>query len=451
MYDVSLSRSRPAFVSLHERFLSGETKPRDYMESVLEALSEREPALRAFVYLDPDLCRKAADESAARYRAGRPLGVLDGCPVGIKDIIETRDMPTGCGSPAFAGQQTERDAACVLALREGGAIPVGKTVTTEFAIGFSGPTVNAHDPRRTPGGSSSGSAAAVGAGLIPLALGTQTQGSVLRPASYNGCIGFKGTHGLLPLGGVHPLSDSHDHLGLFANSFDDLWAAITLIASFGSPNHPGLGDAASAAPAALRPRRLIRLYLKGWSEVDDAHKAVVEAQFDALAGRGVEILSAKTDARIAALEELLDRDAASSLDMVAYDMRFPYLGYIERFGDVIGERIHGLLARSRELTPGDYDALLMKRMAARQLVTQVMTATGADAYIMPAASGPAPEGFVFTGSRTYLGYWSWLGFPAVSVPVMQADAMPWGLQIAGAAHMDTKICALARWVFEGAA
>lgn len=429
----------------HRAYLSGARTPREDLEATIGRVLEREPQLRAFAFLDVELCRRAADESGGRYRAGRARGPLDGCPVGIKDIIETADMPTGYGNAAFA-RMTGRDAACVTALREAGAIPFGKTVTTEFAIGRSGPTVNAHDSARTPGGSSSGSAAAVGAGLLPLALATQTQGSVLRPASYNGCYGYKGTLGLLPTGGVHPLSETHDHLGVVAASLEETWEAVTAIAAIGSPGRPGLPGAMHGLPAPSPPRRLLRLTLRGWDEVAAPHRAVFEAQCRELAARGVEIVSREDSAELRALEEQLDSGVAGSLDLVAYDMRFPYRDYVERHGAALGARIHELVARGRELAVTDYEELLRRQDAARRLTARTLTRLDADAFVLPAASGPAPLGHESTGSRTYLTYWSWLGFPTFSLPLMTADGMPWGLQLAGVAHMDARLFALARWI-----
>jgi Asp-tRNA(Asn)/Glu-tRNA(Gln) amidotransferase A subunit family amidase len=440
-----------SFSGMHERFRSGELTPREALEEVIASITAREPQLKAFAFLDPDLSRAAADLSTQRYRDGRPLSAFDGCPVGIKDIIETKDMPTGNGNPAFAGRRTGRDAACVDALRRAGAIPFGKTVTTEFAIGFSGPTVNAHDPERTPGGSSSGSAAVVGAGLLPVALGTQTQGSVLRPASFNGCIGFKPTLGALPLGGVHPLSASHDHLGVFANDFDDLWGIASLISDYGSPGFAGLQGAAARAPDGRRPKRLVRLHLSAWNEIEEAHRAILDREFELLAAQGIEILDRTSDPAVQALEDVLDRDVTVSMDMVAWEMRFPFRGYVERHGDQIGERIRNLLARAEELRPEDYERSLAKQKAARTLVIETLARLDADAFVLPAAAGPAPKGLINTGSRAHLVYWSWLGFPAISLPIMKADGMPWGLQVAGIAHEDASLCAVARWVLENRA
>src|SRR5687768_5632891 len=185
------------------RFLAGSDTPRAYLERRLERLSAVEATLRAFVTLDFEGARRAADVATERYRRGAPLAAVDGMPLGIKDVIETADLPTQMGSLRFAGWSQQRDAACVAALRSAGAIVLGKTVTTEFALGNPGPTTHPVDARRTPGGSSSGSAAAVAAGIVPVALGTQEMGSLIRPASFCGAIAFKPSFGALHQGGVH--------------------------------------------------------------------------------------------------------------------------------------------------------------------------------------------------------------------------------------------------------
>ncbi|MBI2509299.1 MAG: amidase, partial [Betaproteobacteria bacterium] len=208
---------------------AGRRTPREFLERCLEVIAAREKTVRAFVTLDLAGARKAADAATRRYKSGKPLSPVDGMPVAVKDIIATAGLPTQMGSPAFKGWQSGQDAACVAALRKGGAVVVGKTVTTEFAIGFSGPTTNPFDAARTPGGSSSGSAAAVGAGMVPVGLGTQTQASTLRPASYCGAVGFKPTIGLLHTGGIHPLSATCDHLGVIAGTLEDAWRAASQI------------------------------------------------------------------------------------------------------------------------------------------------------------------------------------------------------------------------------
>jgi Asp-tRNA(Asn)/Glu-tRNA(Gln) amidotransferase A subunit family amidase len=439
-----------SFSAVVPRFHCGEDDPRAFLERCIETIEGLEPAVKAWVTLDIAAARVAADAAARRYRQGTPLSGVDGCPVAIKDIIATADMATQMNSPVFAGWQSGQDAACVQALRKGGAIILGKTVTTEFAVGYSGATTNPHDAARTPGGSSSGTAAAVGCGMVPVGLGTQTQGSTLRPASYCGTVGYKGTLGVLPMGGVHPLSVTHDHLGVIGGTLDDVWRIASRISlAVGSPGHLFLTGAGDAAPPARKPAKLIRLYLKGWDEVDAPTRAVTEEMFAWLQRQGIAILSREDDANIGRLERLLDEGVAQSLDMVAYEMKWPFIDYIERWGDKIGERIRGLVARAEQMTPADYERLLENRARIRAEVRKV--ARKADAFVTLAASSIAPVGHEFTGSRTFLAYWSWTGFPAFSLPLMSVAGLPLGLQLMGVAGEDGTLCAAANWLMQARA
>lgn len=440
----------PHIVSFSEAvadFRSGRQTPRDFLERCIAQVEKRESQLQAFVTLDFDAARKAADASTRRYQAGQALSSVDGCPVGIKDIMSTHDMPTQMGSPAFKGWQSQQDAACVHALREGGAVIFGKTVTTEFAVGFSGPTTNPFDVTRTPGGSSSGSAAAVGAGMLPVALGTQTQGSTLRPASYCGAVGFKPTLGALPMAGIHPLSATSDHLGIIGATLGDTWRIASQISlRMGSPGYGFLQGASELPPAAAKPRKLIRLYTRGWSEIDQTTAEAFEAAVRAMQQSGVEVVSKVDDPRIAAFEDALERDVDGALDIVAYEMKWPFEEYLTRFGDRIGKRIHGLVKRAGEMTPADYQQLLEKRSAIQQRCRQLAADLGADCYVTLASSGPAITGFEFSGSRTFVVYGSWLGFPSFSLPLLESDGLPFGLQLLGLGDRDGDLCATAHWV-----
>src|SRR5258706_1872086 len=240
--------------------VSGRRTPREFLGRCLDVIGAREKAVRAFVTLDAKGARKAADAATKRYKARKPLSPVDGMPIAIKDIIATVGMPTQMNSPAFKGWQSGQDAACVAALRQGGAVIIGKTVTTEFALGFSGPTTNPFDSERTPGGSSSGSAAAFGAGIVAAGLGTQTQASTLRPASFCGAVGFKPSLGQLHLGGVHPLSATADHLGIIGAPLGDVWRVASQISlGIGSPGRRFLEGAGAEMPPPKPPRKLIRL------------------------------------------------------------------------------------------------------------------------------------------------------------------------------------------------
>jgi Asp-tRNA(Asn)/Glu-tRNA(Gln) amidotransferase A subunit family amidase len=437
---VSFSHALP-------RLRSGKDTPRALLERCIEAIAAHESRVKAFVALDLEAARAAADASTRRYREGRPLSGVDGCPVGVKDIMDTHDLPTQMGSPAFAGWRPRYDAACVQALRGGGAVIVGKTATTAFACGGPAATTHPHDARRTPGGSSSGSAAAVGAGMLPVALGTQTQGSTLRPASYCGIVGFKPTHGVLSMQGVHPISASHDHLGVLAGTLQDAWRiASRLSLAHGAPGQPFLQRAADGPPRAVKPRRLLRLYTPGWeAETDGATRAAFEALLDAMARSGVTIVSRDDDDAAAGLERLLDEGfVARSLDVTAYEMQWPYQQYVTTHGEHIEQRVHDRLRRARAMTPADYAARLAEKAQARRRVRALMR--GCDGIVTLAASGPAPLGLGHTGSRSFLVYATFLGLPAFSLPLMRVDGLPLGLQLIGAAGKDGALCAHAHWM-----
>jgi Asp-tRNA(Asn)/Glu-tRNA(Gln) amidotransferase A subunit family amidase len=430
-------------------FNTGKQTPRDFLERCIANVEKYESRIKAFVTLDLKAARKAADASSRRYKAGTPLSPIDGCPVGIKDIMATAGMPTQMNSPAFKGWQSGQDAACVHALRRGGAVIFGKTVTTEFAIGFSGPTTNPFDPKRTPGGSSSGSAAGVGSGMMPVALGTQTQGSTLRPASFCGAVGFKPTIGALHTAGIHPLSATCDHLGIIGATLEDTWRVASQISlGVGSPGYGFLNGASATLPLAVQPQKLIRLYTRGWTEIDSSTEEGFEEVMQALAAAGVEILSKDNDPRVAAFEDALERDVDGALDIVAYEMKWPFADYIARYGNVIGKRIHGLIDRAGKMTPADYAGLLEKRRGIRRHCRELAASAGADCYVTLASSGPAIVGFEYSGSRTFIVYGSWLGFPAFSLPLLQADGLPFGLQLLGIDHQDGNLCSTANWIMQ---
>lgn len=429
--------------------LAGKRTPRDLLEQCLARIAERDGTVKAFVTLNIEGARAAADAATARYRAGAPLSMVDGCPVGIKDIMDTYDLPTQMGSPVYAGWQPRYDAACVHALRKGGAVIVGKTVTTAFATGATNQTTNPHDPARTPGGSSSGSAAAVGGGMLPVALGTQTQGSILRPASYCGAVGFKPTHGLLTMQGVHPISLTHDHLGAIGSTLDDTWRIVSHISlTQGAPAQPFLSGAGAVPPPAKKPRRLIRLYTKGWEpEVDPATREAFEALIERLKREGVEIVSRETSREVALLEAALDGGFTErSVEITAWEMKWPYEQYVQMHGPLIEQRIHDRMAHAATMAPGDYTRLLEEKRAMRERVDQVLA--GSDGFLTLAASSPAPVGHDQTGSRTFLLYASFLGIPAFSLPLMTVHGLPVGAQLIGAWGGDGDLCAVANWMMD---
>ena len=435
------------FFEARARFASGKDTPRDYLERCIAMIEARDADVRAFVTLGLENARRAADRSTARYREGKPLSAVDGMPIGVKDIMDTADLPAQMGSAIYKGWQPRWDAACVHALRSGGAVVVGKTVTTAFAGGETNETCNPLDITRTPGGSSSGSAAAVGAGMVPAALGTQTQGSTIRPAGFCGAFGFKPTHGALTMQGVHPISITHDHLGVIAGSLEDLWSVASRIAleSGGMPGAPGL-DGAGELPPARRPRKLIVMRTAAWdTEVDAATRASFEALCSALRSRDVQLVTSRDEPAFASVEDdFFGAFAERSVDISAYEMKWPYAQYLEQHPDLLEKRQRSRVARAREITPEYYAGLLADKSAMKERTRQAMQ--GADAILTLSSSGPAPVGHAHTGSRTYLLFSSFLHLPAFSLPLLESEGMPVGAQLIGHAGRDGDLCAVARWI-----
>ena len=427
-------------------FRDGSDSPRAALERCIDAIEAHESGVRAFVTLDIAGARSAADASAARWREGRPRSPVDGCPFGAKDIIETADLPTQMNSPIFEGWQPRRDAACVRALRRGGAILLGKTVTTEFAAGRSGPTVHPLDRTRTPGGSSSGSAAAVAAGMVPVALGSQAGGSTIRPASYCGIVGYKPTVGTFSMAGVHTVGPTLDHVGILGSNLDDVWSIARQIDL--EANTPGvrrLPGSGHALPPATIPSRLVHLHTAGWTELDAEAVAAFDELVERLRAAGIRV-DTRDDRRVAQLESTLDAGVDSRLDIMAWEMRWPFEEYVDHHGSKVGEIVHGYVRRARTLTSADYEDALRIRDRARAEVDRFRAT--ADGFITFASSGPAPVGLDHTGSRTFLNYWSWLGLPSFSLPLMTVGGLPVGLQLIGFDGADDRLAGLAGWLME---
>jgi len=443
-YDPARPRLVP-FTAQAEAFRTGQDTPRAFLERRLAVIAADEPSVRAFVLVDEAGARAAADVASARWKAGWPLGPVDGMPVAIKDMIETRDLPTAMNSPIYAGWSSRRDAAAVWALRQAGAVILGQTVTTEFAVSNSGPTRNPYDSSRTPGGSSSGSAAAVGAGMASLALGTQTQASTIRPAGYCGAWAIKPSLDALHTGGVTPLAPTQDHLGIFGASLEDAWAGARAIARHvgGTPPHPGLQGPDTVPPPA-RPRALARLDMQGWAETDQESRAAFEAACDRVAASGVTILDRRGHPGIAALEDLLANANHCSYDILAWETRWPLMAYLDHGTGMVGKRIHALMAHAASLDRAAYDRALERRAELRRAVAALETTV--DGFLALCSSGPAIVDHEFTGSRSYALPWTMVAAPAIAMPLLMADGLPLGLQFCGFRDRDAACCAAAGWV-----
>jgi Asp-tRNA(Asn)/Glu-tRNA(Gln) amidotransferase A subunit family amidase len=432
------------FVSATARFAAGKDTPRAFLDRCLAELAAREPKVGAFVTLDLAGARAAADRSTERWRAGAPLSPIDGMPVGIKDIIETVDMPTEMGSPLFAGWRSQKDAACVAALRQAGAVIVGKTVTTEFAASEPRGTRNPWNLDHTPGGSSSGSAAAVGCGMISAGLGTQVIGSVLRPASFCGCFGYKPTVNALNREGSHDYQ-SQSCTGILAATLEDTWqvayAIVTRVG--GDAGTPGLTGPAEA-PAPAMPRRLVFLETPGRAVASPAAKARMQDALQRLQAAGVQIATRHDDAEVAAIETELAAAFALSNKINSWETRWFIQGCRDRDVSKLSRIMQERMKDSAALTLADYRATLAER--ARIRTRYAALAASCDACVTLSAPGPAPAGLQSTGNPQFVVPGSLLGVPALSLPVFEVEGLPLGLQVLGFADQDAAAFGVAAWL-----
>lgn len=434
---------RPYFPAT-ARFKSGSDTPSAFLDRCLRAVDEFEPAVGAFVHIDRAAAIAAAGRSTERWRSGKPLSRIDGMPIGVKDIIETVDMPTQMGSPVYENWHSGRDGASVAALRAAGAVILGKTVTTEFAATVPRGTRNPWDAQRTPGGSSSGSAAAVGCGMVSAALGTQVIGSILRPSSFCGCVGFKPTVGAINRGGSHDALSQSVH-GPLAASLEDAWTVVREISDRvgGDPGFPGLYGP-SEVPAARMPTRLAVLETAGWAVAESAAKAAFAASVARIEAAGVEVVRRAKHSRIAAVESSIERAMERSQKINAWEWVWPLNTYRSIDPAKLSQVSLDRLAQGEAMSLDDYRALLSERDRIR--ASYGSCATDFDAVLTLSAPGPAPLGLASTGNPVFNVPASYLGVPALSLPVMAVDGLPLGLQAMGYKDADAALFSVAAWL-----
>ncbi|NIE66296.1 amidase [Burkholderia sp. Ax-1719] len=421
-----MNEARPSFVTTLIAQRGNVAATRARIDAAVTRAEALEPSLRAFTfrpdsYVEPDACTPLA-----------------GLPVGVKDLIDTDDMPTSYGSPIWRGHRPQADAPVVAQLRELGALLFGKTVTTEFAWRQPGPTVNPWRAGHTPGGSSSGSAASVGAGIVPLALGTQTVGSVIRPAAYCGAVGYKPSYGTISREGVHALAASLDHIGFFARDVEVAALAHALLVA----KRTDAIDSAEAwrtwfAPLAAPPRLgVVRTPFD--DRLQDAQKANFEASLACLRAAGAVVTEIAFDADIArivdALQVILRVEAWRAVAPEARDHR-----------DQLSAPMRSLIDEGAAMPQARYEAALALQAQVRQRSAQLLA--GCDALVSVPATGAAPEGLDDTGDPTFCAPWSLMGVPAVTVPSGWTETgLPLGFQIIGAFGEDLATLRVAAWV-----
>lgn len=437
-------------------FRDGTDSPREYLERCLAAIAEREPVVRAWVVLNESQARKQADASTGRWRRGEPLSPIDGMPIGIKDLLETRDMPTQMGCAAFTGNFPKRDNAAVWALRQAGAVVLGKTVTTELGGPEPSQTTNPFNPKHTPGGSSSGSGAAVGARMVPATIATQTGGSLMRPASYNGNWGLKPSQGGINRGERQTASmTSH---GVLAACPEDMWLVAIAIASRagGDPGWPALSGP-TEPPPARQPGALAVMETDGWERLDDVSRGAFEQVLAQIESSGVNVHRRGEDAVVERFERSLTGVTELGSAILAWE-------HYWAFRDVVANNPDGVSARGKRffidaaeaLGAAGYEEALRDRAAVKS--AYALLGPRVDAVIAPTSSGPAPEwlGDVPgrqparwpTGDPAFNFPSSLLGAPAVNIPLMSVGGLPFGLQVMGQPGTESKTTAIARWIGE---
>jgi Asp-tRNA(Asn)/Glu-tRNA(Gln) amidotransferase A subunit family amidase len=435
------------FAHARTAFAGGSDSPRALLERCLEEIAKREPEIRAFVEFDAEAARSAADESRTRWRRGQPLSILDGMPVGIKDCFDVRGLPTRVNSALFDNRIGDVDAAHVDALRRGGAVIVGKTTTTELTMALPAPTWNPWDLTRTPGGSSSGSAAAVAARMLPIATGSQVRGSVIRPASICGIIGFKPTFGALNRhGGVDP-NPSLNHLGLLGGTLTDVWETAHHIGEVAGPD-PGCRPFAGPAtlPAARAPARLARQFTCGWPKTDEPSQAAFERLLAALRSHGIEIVEPDADPELEAYEAATTATPEFFFDILAWELRWPLRPMSELRPEAISAGVRGYIERAGQLSVSDYGAALARRDRLR--ARHRALAGRVDGFITLAHIGPGQKGHPLVGTPWYNDASSAIGAPTLNLPLLSTEGVPLGVQLMGFEGEDADLVALARWLLD---
>jgi Asp-tRNA(Asn)/Glu-tRNA(Gln) amidotransferase A subunit family amidase len=403
----------------------GKATSRALVETCLLRIEEREPTVGAWAWLDPE---QALAEADARDREPR-RGPLHGVPVGIKDIMDTADMPTEHGSPIYRGNRPPADSAVVAALRAAGAVIMGKTVTTEFAAFNPGKTTHPMNPAHTPGGSSSGSAAAVADFMVPAALGTQTMGSVIRPAAYCGVIGYKPSFGTFPRAGVKPSSDSVDTIGLFARSLDDIvLLSMALTGGVADDFDDDLG----------RPPRIGLFRGPHWSKAEPAAATHLEEAARTLASAGAEVTEI-ADAPIFA--EAFEAHRTIVVYEMARALGYEWHGHRGELSKALLE----MVSVGAECPFGHYLAAQETVGAARQWFAENFT--GVDVWLALSAPGEAPAGLAATGDPVFNRPWTVLHNPAITLPAGNGPQdLPLGVQVVGRFRDDARVVAASRWI-----
>ncbi len=433
LYEISAADAAAAIQS-------GEITSEELVQSCLDHIAELEDTVGAWVHLDPAYALEQARAADLHRRSGASLGPLHGVPIGVKDIFDTKDMPTEDGTALHAGRTPAFDATAVALMREAGAIIMGKTVTTELAVYAPGKTRNPHDPERTPGGSSSGSAAAVAAQMVPLAIGTQTNGSVIRPASYCGVYGYKPSHGLISRYRILQQSRVLDQVGVFGRSVKDVALLAEQLMRFDdrdpdmrSRSRPNLIDIATDAP--LMTPRLAFVKTPAWDQADEDVQGAF-AELTAFLGDRVEEVD---------LSELLEKAVDWHRTIMEADLAKSFRHEYERGKAKLSATLREMIERGQQCLALDYNLAVEQIPELSDALFEIFLEY--DAVITPATTGEAPLGLEATGSPVFCTPWTLCGVPSVTVPILQgSNGMPIGVQMIAARNDDARLLRTANWL-----
>lgn len=428
-------------VTLRDRIASGALSALDATEAYLAQIDAREPEVQAFAWHDPEFARAQAKAMDAHRGTGRAIGPLHGVPVALKDVIATTRIPTQNGTPVDEGKVAKTDAYVTARLKAAGAVIMGKATTTELAFLNPSKTRNPHNTAHTPGGSSAGSAAAVAAGMVPLAIGTQTGGSVIRPASFCGTVGFKPSFGAIPRTGVTMQSHTLDTLGVFARTPADaaLFADLLFGHDAGDPaTAPGPAPKLLETAISTPPLKPVFAFVRppGWDDADPQMRAALEELVEAL---GAQVFEAP-------LPRAYDDAAALRARINFAEMSKYYWRYKRDGWDALSEHIRGAITEGEGVSVRDYLAAIDWREVLYAGLDEIFER--ADAILCPAAPGPAPADLTTTGDAIFNGLWTYVGTPAVTLPAFTAEnGMPMGVQLVGARNNDARLLRTANWLW----
>ena len=425
-----------------QKIRDGEISSEELVQACLDRIDQVDGDIVAWAQLEPDYALDQARALDAQRAAGGPVGPLHGIPVGVKDIFDTESLPTENGTILDSGRQPFKDCKVVSLLQEAGAVIMGKTVTTELAVLGPGKTKNPHNTAHTPGGSSSGSAAAVAAHMVPLAIGTQTNGSVIRPASYCGIVGFKPSHGLIPRTGVLALSAPLDTVGTFARTVEDVALLTEALIAY----DPGDKDTRARARLPLShtaaeepPMTPLIAFAKTtvWDQADRETQEAFSELSDFLGDDCSDLpLSAAFDHAIEMHRNIMTADLAKS-----------FAGYYERGKDKLSDTLCEMIEFGQKVSAVDYNKALEYRELLNSSLDSVFD--DFDIILTPATTGEAPAGLDATGNPVFNTLWTLCGTPSITLPLMQGPSgLPIGVQVVGPRGDDARLLRNANWLMQ---